>query len=604
MADQDDLKIIKKLYGEKMMHLCRTLFPTILETKGLLSSLMVRKFAPNHDLYDDIKRGDFDYDFQRCIYSLIEEPKPLTEEDNRSVKELMSEAGYDIYKCETEEDINSFKKYYAPREQICTFKGGRLQTSYVFFAVKKNVDEIKRNNFIHPERQDEYGTSVISIQFTKERNFVKITNRYNHTVDNCDSTFSNNLDNIIPGLTKAFEREYDLKINQHEEGTINMVEYQTGNDGIMYKYNMCNENIYYCTNNIIIDDGKVIDDFSNKDKYIVMDEYILSLEKPSHFIDYEDEFKDKSFVKALGEIEKIDVTPIKNNERKINIKTKDDNNVVIVIDKNNKIVEYYNEKVKVIGDDFMKNNRSLRKFSCPSLQKVGNAFLFSCQNIKEFDFDHLEEVGDDFMPNNQALESINLSSLKKAGNSFLENSHYLKKIELPKLEEVGNNCLKMNMYCRELIVPKLRKTGYSFFHNSKIDIVDLPSLEEVSYDFMLANRMAYQLNAPLLTKVGDCFMNNCKVKDIYLPNLENVENSFMKNNYYANTLYAPKVRSVGNDFLWGSEIKEIDLPLLENTGKNFMFNNREATVVNIPLLENTEEGFLPFMKSQKDVVRR
>ena len=36
----DDLKLIKKYYGENMMHLCRTLFPTILETKGLLFSLL------------------------------------------------------------------------------------------------------------------------------------------------------------------------------------------------------------------------------------------------------------------------------------------------------------------------------------------------------------------------------------------------------------------------------------------------------------------------------------------------------------------------------------------------------------------------------------
>ena len=35
----DDLKLIKKHYGEKMMHLCRELFPTLLETGGLLSKL-------------------------------------------------------------------------------------------------------------------------------------------------------------------------------------------------------------------------------------------------------------------------------------------------------------------------------------------------------------------------------------------------------------------------------------------------------------------------------------------------------------------------------------------------------------------------------------
>ena len=30
----DDLKLIKKHYGEKMAHLCRDLFPTLLEEEG------------------------------------------------------------------------------------------------------------------------------------------------------------------------------------------------------------------------------------------------------------------------------------------------------------------------------------------------------------------------------------------------------------------------------------------------------------------------------------------------------------------------------------------------------------------------------------------
>ena len=50
----DDLKIIKKQYGEKMMHLCRELFPSLLETPGLLSMLMLKHFEPSRFLYDDL----------------------------------------------------------------------------------------------------------------------------------------------------------------------------------------------------------------------------------------------------------------------------------------------------------------------------------------------------------------------------------------------------------------------------------------------------------------------------------------------------------------------------------------------------------------------
>ena len=49
-----DLKIIKKYYGEKMMHLCREFFSIILEKEGLLSKLMLENFEPSHDLYQDL----------------------------------------------------------------------------------------------------------------------------------------------------------------------------------------------------------------------------------------------------------------------------------------------------------------------------------------------------------------------------------------------------------------------------------------------------------------------------------------------------------------------------------------------------------------------
>ena len=87
------------------------------------------------------------------------------------------EAGYVLVECYNEEDIQKFRKYYAPGEELCTFKGGRLNSCRVFFAVKKNVLDIKREDFKKPKREDEYGTSVISIQFTKdETNTLSIKN--------------------------------------------------------------------------------------------------------------------------------------------------------------------------------------------------------------------------------------------------------------------------------------------------------------------------------------------------------------------------------------------------------------------------------------------
>lgn len=207
-----DLKLIKKKYGEEMSHLCRELFPVILEQEGLLSKLLLDNFEPSHFLYEDIVKNGVVNSFKNYIYSFIDVEIEKGVRVDKNPKELLSEAGYDLYECHSESDIQKFKKYYTSKEELCTFNGRRLNDCYVFFAVKKNVDQIRRGNFNHPKRQDEYGTSVISIQFTRdETHTLSIKNRYNHTVDNPDATFSNNLDNIIPGLTDSFSKYYGLE---------------------------------------------------------------------------------------------------------------------------------------------------------------------------------------------------------------------------------------------------------------------------------------------------------------------------------------------------------------------------------------------------------
>ena len=138
MIDMDkDLKKIKKLYGEKMMHLCRELFPTLLEDEGLLSKLIIDNFATNKFLYDDIVESKNIQNFRDYIYSLVDVEKIKKVQSNKTSKELLEEVGYDLYECKTEEDIQSFKKYYATGEELCTFYGGRLNSCHVFFAVKK-----------------------------------------------------------------------------------------------------------------------------------------------------------------------------------------------------------------------------------------------------------------------------------------------------------------------------------------------------------------------------------------------------------------------------------------------------------------------------------
>ena len=209
MPNSKELNRIKKLYGERFMHLCRSLFPTLLEQEGLLTEVLKYSFATNsRTLYDDIVNNDLEEEFKNYIYSKIDVEKEMPEIiGEKTPYQLLDENGYNLYECNSEEEIQSFKKYYKSGEELCTFRGNRLNRCVVFFAVKKDVEEIKREDFNNPKREDEYGTSVMSIQFTKSQNStVSIKNRYNHTVNNPDATYGNDLDKIAPGLTQSFDK--------------------------------------------------------------------------------------------------------------------------------------------------------------------------------------------------------------------------------------------------------------------------------------------------------------------------------------------------------------------------------------------------------------
>lgn len=361
-----DLKIIKKKYGENMMHLCRELFPTILEKEGILSQVILDSFEASHELYNDLISNNLVVAFENYIYERLDYKIDKIVKITKTPKELLNEAGYDLYECHTENEIQKFKKYYSPDEELCTFRGGRLENCYVFFAVKKNIEEIKRANFRNPERQDLYGTSVLSIQFTRDdAHHLSIKNRYNHTVVNPDATFSNNLDNIIPGLTDSFEKCYGMaqKCNSTNFEIPNYV--CVGEK--YYKYNYEIDNVYYCPNNIIIDNYEVKK--LDKRRYILLDYYILDLQnkeiKSYQPID--------SFPSTIGKITKIEVE--KNQEEKrIKIETVD-GNVFVSLDKNNNIIYYQNDTVKKISDNFMRYNVTLSNLKLPQAQIIENSFL-------------------------------------------------------------------------------------------------------------------------------------------------------------------------------------------------------------------------------------
>ena len=656
-----DLKIIKKKYGENMMHLCRELFPTILEKEGILSQVILDSFEASHELYNDLISNNLVVAFENYIYERLDYKTDKIVKITKTPKELLSEAGYDLYECHTEDEIQAFKKYYSPGEELCTFGGGRLENCYVFFAVKKNIEEIKRANFHNPDRQDLYGTSVLSIQFTRDdAHYLSIKNRYNHTVVNPDATFSNNLDNIIPGLTDSFEKCYGMaqKCNSNNFEIPNYV--CVGEK--YYKYNYEIDNIYYCPNNIIIDNYEV--KRLDKRKYILLDYYILDFQnkeiKSYQPID--------SFPSTIGKITKIEVEKDE-EEKRIKIETVY-GSVFISLDKNNNIIYYQNDTVKKISDNFMRYNVTLSNLKLPQAQIIENSFLYHNKALKVIELPECREIGNYFLKNNtsiknvylpkaqviedyflhynEALEVIELPECREIGSQFLENNKNIENVYLPQVQTIENSFLAYNKTLKVIELPECREIGMGFLENNtniknvylpqaqviedyflryneaieviklpecrvigryflefnkNIKSIYLPQVEIIEGRFLTYNKALEVIELPKCWKIKGRFLeNNTNIKNIYLPQVEIIEEAFLRNNEALESIELPECREIGNYFLeFNKNIKSAYLPKAEHLGFDFLRNNETLDIIELPNARRIYEGFLESNKNIKNI---
>ena len=544
--ENTDLKWIKKHYGEKFSHLCRNLFPTILETEGLLTKLLSEHFLPSRELYDDLTQNDLVDSFKNYVFSLTK-----TEDNNAKVsltpEELMDKAGYILYpECQTEEDIQNFRHYYhrgsptpeyqggSPAryegEELCTFSGDRLRSNRVWFAVKKDVDKIKRQDFKNPRREDDYGVSVLSIQFSRsEPSILSIKNRYNHTVSNPDATFSNNLDNIIPGLTQAFVNHYGINLSNQNSKSFEIPGYVQANDGKFYKYNFEINNVYYCPNNTIIRNGEVKQ--FDKDKAIVFDYFILDLEK-KEIINYNglvqrnDDLDD--FPKSVGKIKDIKRVPSVDGLT-IQITPENGDMVEIQLNKHNEIVGYTNPNASQIGSYFLRFNHTLTSINLPNVTQIGDDFLCHNDSLTNINLPNATQIGSYFLHFNHTLTNISLPNVTQIGNYFLSNNDSLTNISLPNVIQIGDDFLRTNITLTSINLPNVIQIGDCFLcYNNTLTSINLPNVTQIGDNFLLINDTLTSINLPNVIQIGDSFLcYNNTLTSINLPNVIQIGGGFL-----------------------------------------------------------------------------
>jgi len=611
----EELKKIKKHFGEDLAHLCRDLFPTILEHEGELFKILTSNFSDNKFLYEDIINHNLVTEFKNFIYGKFDATKEDEQDTCKSPSLLLDEAGYILYECKSESDIQNFKKYYAKGEELCTFRGGRLNDCYVFFAIKKNVADIKREDFKHPKREDEYGTSVISIQFSRgTNNILSIKNRYNHTVSNPDCTFSNNLDNIIPGLNHSFEKAYGFhKTNSNAGFSIINCGYVKANDGRYYKYNYEIDNIYYCINNNIINSRRdVIDRYQDKEKYLLVDYFIIDLTRKSV---YSHTMREDRYVNSLYDIKSITIKKDNFKNKHITIIFLDGSKIVIESNKYNQIIKLYDNhtinlnfgslkmiyleellmpNVSYISDYVLTYACNLKKISIPLVHHIGHNFLSTNKMISKIYFPLLKTIGSNFMCSNQKVTEIYLPKVTKIDHSFFSNNKLIKSVRLPNVTSIGSYFLQCNDKITSLSLPKVESIGSDFlFSNNSLKEISMPKLKEAG-DFLMSNRVISKVNFPRLQIIGRDFMAfAANLRKIYLPNVTSVGNRFLADARHLREIYMPKLEEAGSDFLiYNNDLTSIDLPSLKTCDSNFLYCNEQISYANFPNLTDTGTDFM------------
>ena len=504
--------------------------------------------------------------------------------------QLLDEAGYDAYYADTLEKQNAISKYYADEETLrnlasqdlishqyapygeglCTFRDPhRFEKYHIINAVRKDVDDIRREDFPNPEREDKYGTSVLSIQVLKTGGFISIKNRYNHTVQNPDNTLNSNPDNIIEGLSMAIKQHFNVDFSSKKAYL--PWGYTYINDKLI-KYER-EENNIYVGDSFYVKDGEVTE--LNKD-YQEMIEHAFILDKKNGTITdicgIDSAFADILQNEITGK--KISVSKDKENDTttiladgqevctlqsgkitRLNLlETTELPDNFLSKFKLDSLQELTAPKLKRIGDNSF--NEVFRfKMVLPELEEIGNRSFFNGSHYdldmpklkkvgvstlnywsppKDYRFDCLEEVGDSSLSH---IKTSSFPRLKKVGSHFCETSlQYEENLYVPELEEVGNKCFCNIHEISEINFPKLRIAGHNFLRavgDSSNKRINLPNLEQVGNNFMCGGSgwgqsncdySVVEFNAPKLKTVGKDFMERCTdIGQMNMPSEINVQ---------------------------------------------------------------------------------
>ena len=464
------------------------------------------------------------------LRSLISKEK-TQETSNASPFELLKKAGYTAFYADTLKKQNSIQKFFEKEEELCTFRDtNRYKNYHIIHCIKEGAEALKRPDFKKPDRQDTYGTSVISIQILKSGGFISIKNRYNHTVADCDNTFDSNPDNIILGLADSlrnyFKVDFITSNVQLPKKTIIV-------NNHLVRYQLEKEDMYF-GDGVYVDGGEIIP--IQKDYQFFMKQYLFDLKAKTVTTFF---YEDDKFANVLIEEMKGKSIQRKKNENGFDLLL--DGELFLSFDEDKNVTKARLLKAVSLPDDSFKGEKALTYFEAPNLSMIGNC-CFEYTALKHFFAPNLIRMGTYCFSFGCDFEKFVFENLKSMGAGCFFHVK-AKELYFPKLKEIPNDSLRYNKELEKIYAPKVLRIGeYGIYSNEKLKEVFLPSCKKVGSKSLSYNFDLKVLNLLKLKQAEEGAVSfNLKLKKIYVPKLTTVERYAFSDNDKGCYIEAPNL---------------------------------------------------------------
>ncbi len=301
--------------------------------------------------------------------------------------------------------------------------------------------------------------------------------------------------------------------------------YVRANDGKYYPYNMEIDNVYFCPNNIIIDNFCVKK--YDKDKYLLFEYFLLNLETKEFIVDYQDD----GFLDLCSSIKKLEIEKQELNKI-VRIYDQESGLTEIKLNKKNVIISLKNEEVQIISNDFLLYSEDVEDIVLSNAIYIGYRFMWQNNRLKKVFFPNVEIIKGDFLSWNESVEVVILPKAWIIGDNFLELNEELNFILIPKASFIGKYFLNYNNKLIDISLPEAEEVRDYFLENNKsLKTISLPKAKIIGNGFMSSNNKIKKVFFPLAEKIGDYFLHsNCVTEEVILPRAEFIGTNFLEEN--------------------------------------------------------------------------